>query len=122
MATWPGTLPSALPHPVEVATVDNRVITRMDSGRRKYRSRFTTQPRDVDHPGLLLTDTQRAALETFFVTTLNRGVDSFTWTSPDTAASVSMRFLTRPTYQAVNPHATASSRLWRASFRLEILP
>jgi len=121
MAAWPSTLPAGLPHPVRIVTREVRLRTQMDSGRVKMRARFTAPPEDVTHPGMVLTDTQRTDLETFFVTTTSGGVDEWDWTHPATGAAASFRFATRPTYRSLSV-GPATGRGWIADFALEIIP
>lgn len=116
MASWPGTLPQYMnAESYSEQPEDGRIRTEMDAGpdfiRRRYSA--TTTPFSG---ALNLTKTQVSTLETFYETTLNGGVDAFDWVHPRTGASVEMRFLGRPQYQAYYDD------FWQVSLNLEILP
>ena len=122
MATWPTTLP-AITFPVGYAKRETRIRTQMEAGPDKVRTRFSNETIDVATPDMVLTKAQVDTLETFFVTTLNGGVDTFTWDDPMTGLSTdNFRFVERPRYRALRSATAAADRLWAVSFGLEILP
>ena len=64
----------------------------------------------------ILTTAQVATLETFYITTLNGGADTFTLNHPRTAVSSTWRFVEPPSYTRVPPDH------YHANLKLEILP
>lgn len=121
MATWPGTLPQYF----EVGVLDTRqqgfIRTEMDTGPFKQRKRFTAVSRFLTGT-MLLTGTERATFETFYVTSINQGADAFDFIDPSTFATVSARFVQPPTLSAVAGGGTAGTAQWRVELALEVLP
>ena len=92
--------------------MDGTIRTSMDSGPAKLRRRFTATP-DVWAMQYTLSTIQKQILDQFYAD--QGGVNSFSWTKPDTGETVAARFKGRPAYQA-------SGLLWTASVNLEIMP
>ena len=116
MAAWPASLPQYMNADDYTETrVDGTIRTSMDAGPDFVRRRYTAVPTRFSG-SLILTDTQVATLDTFYYTSLNGGVDEIEWDHPRTGASVSMRFLSPPSYRAF------TNDLWQAQLSLEILP
>lgn len=98
MANWPATLPqSALAQKYNEKPPKTVLRTEMDAGPAKVRRRFTAGVRQF-RIGLVLTKTQVATLDTFFVTTTNDGADQWTWKNPRTNSAANFRFVEEPTY------------------------
>jgi chitodextrinase len=119
---WPTSLPSvfqAQPGAVETAP-DMMLETQMDAGPPKARRRFTAAPRPVTGT-LVLTQAQRATLDSFYVNTLQGGVLPFEWTHPMTGAIVVYRFVKQNglKYRMDQP---AGVNLIYADLQLRIMP
>lgn len=91
------------------------VRTKMDAGPPKVRKRFTAGIRPITG-SLDLTAAQVATLDTFVMTTLKGGVETFDWTHPRTGAAASFKIVPPVTYTAMEPD------VWRASLSLELQP
>lgn len=116
MAVWPTSLPTRPDQSSYQETVPNTVIrTAMDAGPPKMRQRYTAGIRPFSM-SFLLTATQVATLDAFFVTTLSGGSLSFTWVHPRTNNAATFRFVEPPQYSAV------SGALYRVIAQMEILP
>ncbi len=74
--------------------LDTRVSDANDMGIADYRAVMTGKVRRFSMP-FLLSDDQKAALETFYYTTLGQ-VQPFVWTHPKTAESIQCVFLSPP--------------------------
>lgn len=98
MPAWPATLPQAPASWSEQAR-SNVVRTQPDSGPVKRRRRFTKAMKSA-RMDFLLTIEQRDTLKTFFETTLDDGLSSFTFTHPWSADSKTMWFAEPPTEAA----------------------
>jgi hypothetical protein len=98
MAAWPGTLPSYVQESgyVEMPQATS-IETSMDIGPAKTRGRFTRKITKFQCV-LYMTQAQVATFETFWETTLNRGIDFFDWVHPRTRVAASIRFR-NPRYQ-----------------------
>ena len=118
MAVWPASLPQGL----MVGTGDQRqpaaLRSEMDSGPAKQRRRFTAAIRNLSVP-IILTNTQRATFDTFFITTLLEGVLPFDWVDPKDGSTVEYRFTAPVEFSLLSGGA---ERLWRGTLNLEILP
>ncbi|MEY2653820.1 MAG: hypothetical protein RLZZ524_848 [Pseudomonadota bacterium] len=116
MASWPVSLPQALLQSGFGETLpDTALRTEMDAGPAKLRRRTSAAVRPVSG-ALLLTASQAADLETFYVDTLEGGTLDFTWTDPRTESACTFRFTAPPSL------APVSGALWRASISLEQMP
>lgn len=93
---------------------DPRTSTPVDKGLPKLRAR-TTSTVDRFDCRYLLSTAQVAQLETFFVTTTSQGTATFQWTDPRTAATLNVKFDTRPQYIPIGTY-------WHATFRLMEVP
>lgn len=79
---------------------DDAVLrTRMEAGVDKLRSRYTT-PIVKSNVSMLITLAERNTLETFYNTTLQRGVLSFDYTDPIDSTSYEYRFVGTPKYSS----------------------
>lgn len=95
---WPGTLPQTPLLEGYTESLPNQVIrSQMETGPAKVRRRFTAaiKPFTVN---LLMTLAQTVTLETFYETTLNGGVDQFTWLHPRTTDAITFRFVSPPVF------------------------
>lgn len=116
MAAWPSALPPlALLEGSFEASQGVVLRSEVDSGPPKTRPQYTAEIVRFSHP-LVLTTAEVEILETFYWTTLNRGVDEFDWTHQRKLTTVSVSFLARPTYTPIG------AGYWRTSLELEMLP
>lgn len=95
MATWPGTLPSPTSDGYQEVMADNTIRSRMDTGLDKVRKRSTAAP-ILFQLSYNMTSSQVTTLETFFNTTINDGVDSFTMSNPRTGVLENFRIKAPP--------------------------
>jgi hypothetical protein len=94
----------------------------MDSGAPKKRKVFTAAIRNWQWT-TILNGTQRATFDTFYITTINEGTDSFTIPDPVDGETITVRFTKSPSWSVIQGSGdTISNRYWRATFNLEILP
>lgn len=117
MATWPASLPQNLNvGGFQYSQQDQAIRTEMDAGPAFVRRRFTAAA--TQFSGVVYVDsTQHATFWTFYNSTINGGVDEFTWTHPIDGTSASVRFVGVP---SVTPVQTGV--LFALSMQLEILP
>lgn len=116
MAAWPTTLPPELPEDGFSLTVaDNLIRSNMDIGPPKVRRRTSSNITKVEGT-LLLSNTELATFEAFYITTLSYGALQFDWVHPITNVACEMRFSTPPKYSA------ASGDYTQVTLNLEILP
>lgn len=120
MAVWP----AALPQKFLIGTSDARLpaVVRftVDAGPAKTRKLFNNPTRQVRWRLQPLSQTQREALDAFFITTLSEGALPFDYADPSTGQTRQYRFLSPPQYGAA---ANALGRLWDiAPLELELLP
>lgn len=115
MAAWPGTLPQNANIKGYLEPLGNTLI-RSDTefGPAKQRRRYTAAVHKFELTQVLSSD-EVDDLITFYETTLQGGVDSFTWVHPRTKAAATIRFTQPPT---IVPRDT----LYDASYSVEILP
>ena len=98
MAAWPSDLPqSPLANGYSESTPDTRLRTKMDVGADKMRRRYTGGIRRYRYT-MFFTKDQVAIFETFLQTTLNGGIESFTWKNHRTDAAATLRFIEIPSY------------------------
>jgi len=115
-SAWPASLPQYVDQGGYTETPPAVALrSDMDAGAAKVRRRFTDAPRFFSI-SVQIDDTQRATLDTFYVTTLVGGTLSFDWVHPITRASAEFRFMSPPTYVAL------SGLVFRATLPLELLP
>lgn len=122
MPAWPAALPQTLNQEGYSEAPQSGVVrTSMDSGPDFVRRRFSATTTNISG-SMLLTETEWAALLTFFETTLLGGSLSFTWhpyglheASPQTI--LTMRFLAPPVRRPV-----AGRYLWHVDMQFEVLP
>lgn len=115
-ATWPVTLPTKPLIAGANETPPNlSVRSQMDAGPAKVRRRFTAGERLLTCDSLM-TGTQVATLDEFYLDTLGGGVLAFNWVNPRTDATVEMRFVQPPSYRPVG------NNKYLVSLHLEILP
>jgi hypothetical protein len=115
MASFPSTLPNPLIKGFRDTPPNLTIRTSMDQGPAKVRKRFTAGVRQVS-VSFILTETQVATLETFFVTTTNGGADVFTMENPRTDATEDFRFKSPPTYSQLSYNA------YNVTLELEQMP
>lgn len=112
MAAYPSSLPqSPLLAALTAQAQDNRLAFDPDVGDQKVRRRFTATLRDFTY-STILTQAQVSTLDTFYATTLNDGIDTFTWTDPMLEVSGTFRFLGPIQWTAATKNA------WRATARM----
>lgn len=116
MSAWPASLPQRpLLGPTTENPGDTRIRSEMAAGVAKVRSRYTA--RIVRLAAVYrMTNAQAATFDTFYATTLNNGVLSFTIPHPRTGDSVSVRIVDEPRYADVSKNALD------VSLTLEVLP
>jgi len=120
MATWPSTLPQQFEAGAGVSRQQGFVRSPVSAGPFKQRKRYTAVSRFYTGT-MLMTETQRATLETFYTTTVNEGADEFDFEDPVDFSTVSARFASAPEDRGIVGGASGVA-LWRVSFTLEILP
>ena len=117
MASWPGSLPEyVLQEGYDEKFADQSVESPMDAGLAKMRRRFTTNSRRFEVV-CIMDNTQVAAFETFYYTTLAAGTLPFDWVHPRTRASVEFRF--RKPVPSITPK---SGEDFNVRFSLELMP
>ena len=112
---WPVTLPQLPDIGLQETAPDLVLRTEMDAGPAKVRRRFTAGVREFRTTVSPLTAAQVQTLDDFFVNDLT-GVLPFDWQIPRSGATVEMRFVEPPRYDAIDP------TFYRASLSLEVLP
>ena len=108
--------PTSLPNPrggeFDEGGIETKVRDESDVGAPRRRNRFTRSLGRwrfrIDLDG-----TQRAALLTFYETTLDRGVEAFNWTHPTTGTSYEVEMVSRPSITHV------SADYWQAGVDLQ---
>lgn len=114
--------PASLPDPF-VGLTDARLPavarTEMDAGPPKVRRRFTAAVRNFEVP-YVLTGSERATFETFFVTTLKEGSLEFDWIDPLDLSTLTMRFREPPAWTL--RAGGGSAAIWQTSLAIEVLP
>jgi hypothetical protein len=114
--TWPASLPQNLEITGLQESPPNLTIrTPMEVGPPKLRRRATAGVRPIQGRQLL-TKTQVATLDTFYVTTLAGGSLPFDWVHPRTQAAATFAFVSPPVYTPVGADA------WYAALTLEVRP
>ena len=120
---WPATLPQ---NPYEASSntpkyqpLENIVRTSVDAGPAKQRRRFTAVPNTITLPPIVLTETQRAALQTFKESTL-LDVLPFTWIDFRTGAAANYRFIAATVEEFHSSDGTTDQ--WSVTLSLEMLP
>ena len=132
MASWPtsaGHVPGSWPLGVVKSTSNGLLRTAMDSGPVKVRKRFTVETTTYTLPSntFIVSGVGRASLETFYNTTLNGGVDSFTWADPEgpkTSATqtLTLRFVAAPIFTAILPSADQDDQKFSVALKFETVP
>ena len=102
MPIWPLTLPQEQSWQGYARRLqDTRLRTPMDAGPPKLRSKYRAHIVEHDIPVLYFTKAQWVLLETFYVTTLQQGTQTFEWTDPISGVAVNYRFKAPPTFGAM---------------------
>ena len=115
MPTWPATLPQlVLRDGFSETTLDVVIRTPVEAGPAKLRRRISTNVRTINC-NVILTTAQVAIFDSFYVTDLEGGALSFTWTSQRTGAAATLRFTGVPKY-------VTEGLDWMVNLPLEILP
>lgn len=116
MAAFPPTLPQLILSDGYAEEYESALIrTSVDVGPPKVRARYTTEIFRFSGTLILTTD-QVSTMETFYQTTLNGGVDYFTWTHPRTKTTVDMRLINRPSIELLG------NGYWRCGLSCEVTP
>ena len=111
---WPPTLPVARRAGNSSTLKDSVIRSQMGYGPDKLRRRTTAQISNQPVT-LILDDTEKATLDTFYFTTAQQ-VARFNYDDPYSGTNVEARFVTPPAYVEVN------CSTWAVSFTLEMLP
>lgn len=102
-ATWPASLPqNILQRGFREKEQPQHARSQMDVGPAKMRRRYTA-PIKIVNATILVDSTQKAALETFYSTTLGGGVLDFTWKDFITGSSQDYRFTDSIEFTAASP-------------------
>ena len=113
--TWPAGLPqSVLIQGYNEAFPENSIRTANEVGPANVRGRFTSAVKPFKGD-ILVTNAQVDILETFYETTLNKGIDTFNWQHPRKLTSAVFRFVKAPT-------TVSRSNAFISTLVLEILP
>ena len=117
MAVYPASLPQ---YPLVRGFTDERqtgsIRSNMDTGAPKTRKRFTAVVRKLTWP-TILTGTQRATFDTFFITTINEGASSFTINDSASTVTISVKFINPPSWNIITAYGPAFSvSIFRTSF------
>ena len=120
MITWPADLPRRqLLEGYSEAPPARAIRSAVDVGPAKVRRRYTGGARRVTCSVLLQSRAQKAALDTFYDTTLQSGVLPFQWL--DVHGHLQMfRFISKEDDPGLSYEPLAPEK-WRASMQLEIL-
>jgi hypothetical protein len=118
--------PASLPQQAFLRAKDERqagvLRSQMDSGAPKTRKLFTAVIRNIEI-AMTLNGSQRATFDTFFITTINDGADSFTILDPLDDGTITVRFKKPPVWSLISGSGPAvADRLWRTTYFLEELP
>lgn len=105
---YPTTLPQPDVSSLEEAATEAYVSDSSEVGAARRRARFTRVLRRWSWT-MVMSATQRAALDTFYETTLENGVLTFNWTHPITEVSYEVLFDSRPNIKHfIGTHYSAS--------------
>jgi len=120
MPAYTASLPQ---YPVSFTETRKPAVLRsqMDSGAPKTRKQFTSAVRVLEW-STILNGTQKATFDTFFITTIDEGATSFTITDPVDDATITVRFIEPPQWRFAGGDVTVATRLWQATYALEVLP
>ncbi|MGR3495228.1 hypothetical protein [Citreimonas sp.] len=121
MPDWPSTVPW-INLGFTIQPQDGTIRTPMSAGPAKQRPRFSAFARAISAEAVM-SDTEFAALETFYYDTLAQGSLTFTQKDPRTGNDATWRF-TGPIEAAAlrSEGGTLKADVWRVSLPLEILP
>lgn len=104
---WPASLPQG-PAQFSETRKPVTISTQPDDGPSKVRKRFTKAVY-VGRMSFSLTLAQRNALDTFYATTLDGGLNSTTFLHPWLQSSVVLRITEPPTYSSEGPLGASAS-------------
>lgn len=121
MPAWPGSLPQAQFVGIEDERAMGFMRSEVDAGPAKQRRRFSSAVRAL-RTDMEVNGTERAALDTFYVTTVKEGSLEWTWTDPNGDATVTFRFMEPPRYRLRVGNSDNAKRIWSVTLALEILP
>lgn len=114
---WPAGLPQRPSWTNYQETPPNLVVrTQMDSGPPKVRRRFTAGVRPFKCGFDVLTATEIATLDDFFLNTTGGGALRFNWIHPRTGVAAELRFVSAPAYTAIGGLS------YSVTMDMEILP
>ena len=117
MAAWPGTLPqSPLAKSLTETPPNDLIRTGMSVGPDKIRRRSTAGIRRFGM-SIFMTKAQVGILDDFILSTLNGGVDTFTWKNHRTDVAATLRFISLPSYRVLG-----NGDYYSAGLSLEELP
>ncbi|MFQ5954024.1 MAG: hypothetical protein ACE5JZ_03060 [Kiloniellales bacterium] len=117
MVAWPATLPA---EPLAVAVSegfdDSLILTEMDAGPTKRRRRYTARA-DRLEVTYRMTPTELTNFRTFYGTTTNDGLTTYTMTHPITGNTVTVGIMAPPAIRMVG-----GGQAYDVSLKLEIQP
>lgn len=113
MAVWPSQFCPVI-NSFQEAPPDNIIRTSMDKGPDIIRRRTTANTRPISFR-LVLSKSDVAVLDAFYVTDTLSGSEVFDYVHPRTGQSVQARFVAAPSYQN-------RSTMYEAQISLEIMP
>ena len=114
---WPGSLPTKFQSDgYEHSFPDGRLISRMDVGPSKVRTRSSAAIEPMQGV-MLMTTAEKAILKEFVETTLDGGSLPFTFPDPDGGSDILVRF-----GESLPTTSPSSHDTWAVSLDLEVLP
>lgn len=119
MAVWPASLPQSPFIGLSHTRVDAVVRSPVSVGPFKTRRRATVAIQPVGVP-IVLTNPQRTTFDTFYITTLIEGSDTFDWKDPVDGSTVTLAFESPPLWASFS--TDQDGPIWRTVMPLLILP
>lgn len=121
MVAWPAALPQSAFVQASEIRQDATIRSNMDSGAPKLRKRFTAAIRELSIR-MILNGTEKAAFDTFYITTISEGALAFDMKDPVDDNTISVRFKQPPLWALISASGTVAQRLWESTLQLEVLP
>jgi len=120
MATWPATLPQTQLLGATENAKPSIIDFEVSAGPSKRRRR-STKERVFQNTPMEFTGAQIVTFETFWTTTLNGGIDSFTWEDLMEDTSATVRFVQKPKFKLRLAASATGSRRYDTELNLEVL-
>lgn len=98
-ASWPSSLPNGQYNGFNETSLNNFIEDQGDLGVSSRRALGTKRLRTFSF-SMMLTDAQKASVDSFYETTINQ-IEYFYWTHPVTAETVLVRLENPPEYEAL---------------------